>query len=204
MSRVGKLGLLGLVMALSAAPLLALDANDIKNMLQNGVQESVIISMLQNQKLSRPLTTQEVIDLNQYGASATLLEQLTHSASVDTSSSYTTTYSSPSTTTTITPAPTIVQSPPTVVTTSPQVIYTEPSTVYYTEPYRYYRPSPGISFYFGSGRRHWGGGPPRWGHGGPGFRPRPPHGRPPGGRPGGPGGRPPGGRPGGGGRPPRR
>ncbi len=202
MSRVGKLGLLGLMMALSAAPLLALDANDIRNMLQNGVQESVIISMLQNQKLSRPLTTQEVIDLNQYGASAALLEQLTHTSSVDGSYS-TTTYVSPPTTITTTPAPTIVQSP-TVVTTSPQVIYTEPSTVYYTTPYRYYRPSPGISFYFGSGRRHWGGGP-RWGHG-PSYRPGPPHGRPPGGRPG--GGRPPGGRPGGpGGRPgggPRR
>lgn len=190
MSRVGKFGLLGLVMVLSAAPLLALDANDIRNMLQNGVQESVIISMLQNQKLTRPLTTEEVIDLNQYGASATLLEQLTHSASVD--GSYSTTYVSP--TTTITPAPTIVQSPPTVVTTAPQVIYIEPQTVYYTTPYRYYNPSPGISFYFGSGRRHWGG-PPRWGHGpGPGFRPGPPHGRPPGGRP---GGRPGGGGPGG-------
>lgn len=197
MSRVGKFGLLGLIMVLSAAPLMALDANDIRNMLQNGVQESVIISMLQNQKLFRPLSTQEVIDLNQYGASATLLEQLTHASSVD--GSYSTTYVS-----TITPAPTIVQSP-TVVTTSPQVIYTEPSTVYYSTPYygtpyRYYN-SPGFSFYFGSGRRHWGG-PPRWGPG-PGYRPGPPHGRPPGGRPGGgprpggPGGRPGGGRPGG-------
>lgn len=220
----------GLALALFAAmPASALDANEIVQLVKNDVQDTVIINMLQQNKLERPLTAQEVLILSNEGASSTLLEYLTRPESV--SSSYVPparTASSPvivtdSTTSVVeTVSPTIVTSEPSVVVTSPNTVYygstyAYPSTYYYPYTYSYpytYRYGPTYSFGFSWGNSH------RWRGRDHGYRPRPPshhrpphsigrpsggrpggHGRPGGGRPG--GGRPGGGRPGGG-RPSRR
>ncbi|MDR1613142.1 MAG: hypothetical protein LBT97_10245, partial [Planctomycetota bacterium] len=55
----------------------ALDVDEIVDMVNSGVQEAVIINMLEQQKLSRPLTAQEVINLSRAGVSARLMEELT-------------------------------------------------------------------------------------------------------------------------------
>ncbi len=162
---------------------MALDFADIKLMLQNGVQENVIISMIQNQKLSRSLTTQEVIELNSMGASANFLQYLTSSGSAAPAA----VASSPEVVYVEPPATTVTACPPTIVTQPEVIVAAPPPPVYYYAPPR---PRPGISFYFGSGPR-WG---PRWGPGwgrpGPYWGPpRPPHHFRPG--PHGPGPRPP-------------
>lgn len=181
---------------LSAAVLCAgsawgLDANEIAQLVRSGVQDTVIINMVQGQKLDRPLTAQDVLNLNAAGASGTLLEYVTRPEAI--SSSYVAAQ----------PAPVYVESPPiqvqqptTVVTTQPNVVVAAPPTVYYGSgyynpsyvyPYRYY---PNYSFNFGFGSsRGWDRGHR--------YRPGRPSGRPHGPPPGRPGGRP-------GGRPPRR
>jgi hypothetical protein len=142
---------LATVFALSSAAL-ALDANDIILLSRNGVSDAVIINMVQNQGLSRPLTTQDVVQLNANGVSSELLEYLTRSGAAI-------------------GQPPIVASPvqpPVIVTTVP------PTSYYYSHPGyvyapRYYGPPRrgGLFFDFSfGGRRHRGGPPPRR-HGGP-------------------------------------
>lgn len=169
MNMLKNLALAGVFLAMATGPAMALDASEVRMMLQNGVHEDVIISMLQNDKLNAPLSAQEVVELNSMGASSTLLQYLTNPSYVNQSpvvTDSTTTYSSPST---------VVTQSPTIITTEPQVIYTTPPpVVYYPNRYYYgrpyYRSGPTFSFSFGSGgRRHHGGGP-RWG--GPRGRPR--------------------------------
>lgn len=185
-----KKGLVALSLSLlCAGSVWALDGNDIVNMKKNGVDDTVIINMVQAQKLDRPLTPNEVLILNSSGTSSTLLEFLTRPEAV--SSSYART---PTVVTSTTPAPvTVVEQPPTVVTTQPSVVVTQPQTVYYETPtyvypyrtygspyyypYSYpysYRSGPSYSFgfwYGGGGHRGGprGGPPPRGGgpRGGP-------------------------------------
>lgn len=193
----------------------ALDADEIANLVRSGVQDSVIINMVQGQKLDRPLTTGEVMSLNANGASAQLLEFLTRPDAVNSA------YVAPPPAAAIVGEsvyPSVVSAP--TVVSSPQVVVTTPPTVYYE--YDYYDPGYVYPYYGSSwpgyyGGFWWGGGgyryrdhryrdyrhgPPRYGHGGrgpsrpsPGFRPGGGGPRPGGGRP-----RPPGGRPGRGGR----
>lgn len=166
------------VLALALAlPAFALDVNDVKILVQNGVQDDVIINMVQNNGLTTTPTTQDIIDLNNLGASSTLMSYL---------SSHT--------------SPSVVAAPPAIVTTSPtyvvpqqEIIVTRPAPTYYYNygyygnPYRYYRPGPSFSFSFGGGPR-WGHHRPGWGRPGPGWGgPRPGGHRPGGPRPGGPG-----------------
>lgn len=176
----------------------ALEPNDVILMVQNGVEDSAIINMVQSQKLSRPLNAQEVLTLNASGASPAILEFLTRpGSSVE---SYV-----------VTEPITVVEPSPIVVSPQPNVIVTPPSTVYYdatyysypyySSPYSY-GPSYRRPFYFGfswNDNHRWRDHRPS--HRPPSFRPHPGGGRPPSGRPGGgPGGRPGGGpRPGGGG-----
>ena len=198
-----KKAILGGILALAIGlPALALDVNDVKNLVQNGVQEQVIISMLQARGLTSQPTTQDIVDLSAMGASSTLLSYLTPCGSAANPCPPTTTVVTPAPTTTIvTPAPTT-----TYVVPQPEVVVAPPPTVYYypgtyTYP-RYYNGGSSFSFYFGSGPRYWGPGPywgprpyywgpgPRWGPPGPGPRWGGGPGRPPpppgGGRPPGP------------------
>lgn len=193
-----KIALLGMTLGLFVGSASALDSNDVIQMIRNGVQDPVIINMIQNQKMDRPLTAQEVVALSAAGASSSLLEYMTRPEAV--SSSYVppaprSVYSD-STPTIVTSEPTVTTAPPatyygsnscspTVVTPAPTIV--APSTTYvvpysypvytYSYPrYRYYEPSYSFGFSWGGGSR-WGHGP-RYGH-------RPPyrgHGRP-GGRP---------------------
>lgn len=216
MRRMKKL-VLGLVLSLlCVGSALALDVNDITNLIRSGVKDSVIINMVRSQQLDRPLTAGEILALNSNGASPTLLEFLTRPETV--SSSYIA--PPPVVTDSLTSQPMVYDSTPTVVTSDPTVIVTTPPTVYYDYDYYdygypyysgYYDYWPGYS---------WGWGGYWWGGSRHGYRYRDrdrPHGRPPhgggyrpGGRPGGgysPGGRPGGSRPsvrrgGGGGRGP--
>lgn len=176
MKKILALGVLAMAFAL---PAFALDVNDIKVMVQNDVQDSVIINMVQNRGLSSGLSTQDIIDLSNLGASSTLLSYLSSTSSPGV------TYVEPA-------APTVVAPSTTYVVPQPEVIVTPPPPVYYYNygyPYRHYRPGPSFSFWFGSGPRRgwggpppppwgWGGGrphPPRWGgHGPGGHGPRPP------------------------------
>ena len=78
---LGASGAAVMVFCLSG-PVLALDAADISLLLKNGVEEAVVINLAREQGLSRPLTAQEVLQLNAGGASSRLLEFLTDSAQV--------------------------------------------------------------------------------------------------------------------------
>jgi hypothetical protein len=160
----------------------ALDVEEVMDMLQNGVRESVVINMLEQRKLSRPLDAREVIRLSRAGASPQLLEALTDIDNIESAHGA----SAP---TIVEPAPVpVAANPPTVIVAAPPpVVYSYPRTYYHMEPYPYYsRPGYSFGFSFGS----------RWGR--PHHRPhRPGPGRHPGrpGRPGGhgpPGHRPPG------------
>lgn len=192
MSRM-KIALLGVSLLLFSGAAMALDVSDISQMLKSDVQDSVIINMVQSQKLDRPLTAQEVVLLNSSGASPALLEYLTRPEAV--SSSYVASRPAPTVVAGSSapvyqqPAPTVVtgssapvyaQPAPTVMTNTcptttyvnPNYIYPAPTVVYpsyssYYYPYYYptYRSRPSYSFSFGFGSgRHWGRGP---GWGGP-------------------------------------
>lgn len=185
--------LLACVLSVSAASVMALDVNDINELLANGVQDSVIINMVQGNKLDRPLSAREIVSLTRAGASQPLLEYLTSAGAAN--QSYVASQPAP---VYVEPAPTvvqqqpnvIVQQPPTVVTQAPTVVYEAPTVVYetptyyypqsyvYPQPYYYpYRSGPSFNFSFGGSRHRYG--PPRGGH-------HPPsHGRPGGGRHGG-------------------
>lgn len=165
--------LLACVLCVSAAGVMALDVNDITEMLENGVQDSVIINMVQSNKLDRPLSAREIVGLSRAGASQPLLEYLTSAGAANPSyaaSQPAPVYVEPAPTTVVTPQPNvIVNQPPTVVTQAPTVVYETPTYYYpqsyvYPRPYYYpYRQGPSVSFWFGSGgRRHYG---PRY-HGG--------------------------------------
>ncbi len=174
MARIRQ-ALLACVLSVSAASVMALDVNDITELLANGVQDSVIINMVQSNKLDRPLSAREIVSLSRAGASQPLLEYLTSAGAAN--QSYVASQPAP---VYVEPAPTvvqqqpnvIVQQPPTVVTQAPTVVYETPTYYYprsyvYPRPYYYpYRSGPSFSFSFGGGRRHYG--PPRGGHrGGP-------------------------------------
>lgn len=176
MSRV-KTVLLGVSLLVLSGMAFALDANDISQMVRNGVQDSVIINVVQTQKLNRPLTAQEVLLLNTNGASPTLLEYLTRSEAVSGSyvatspaptivtGSNDVTYAAPSITVSP-PAPTVVTQPypPTTTYIIPDYIYTTPTYVYpypytYVYPYAYeypyyrYQPNSSFNFFFGGRRK---------------------------------------------------
>lgn len=146
----------------------ALDANDVAQLIRNGVEEEVIINMVGNQKLDRPLTANDVLALNSAGASGALLEYMTRPEAASAA------YAAPSSPMIVgspqiqvESPPTVITSPQTVVTTQPNVVYGSacptPTYVYpYSSPYyvysapRYYRdrrPSYSFSFSWGSG---WG------------------------------------------------
>lgn len=166
--------LLACVLCVSATGVMALDADDIRELLENGVQDSVIINMVQAGKLPQPLTAREIVDLSRAGASPSLLEYLTspNAANPPPIAPPVTIVEPAPATTVVTPQPNVV------VTQQPTVVYETPTYYYpqsyvYPTPYYYpYRSGPSISFWFGSGgRRHSG---PRYGGG---HRP-PQHGRP--------------------------
>ena len=175
-----RIAAFGLALCLFTGAASALDANDIVMMVKNGVDDSVIVNMVQTQKLPHPLTAQEVMALNAGGASSYLLENLTRpdaSLAAATTATVVTGSSAP-TVTYVEPEPTIVTAQPSVIVTQPPTVYTYPYT-YYSSPYPYYYnsypryhryrsgPSFSIGFGFGGGNR-WHGGPRhggRW-HGG--------------------------------------
>lgn len=160
----------------------ALEPNDVVMMLQNGVDDAAIINMVRNQKLSRPLSPQEVVTLNASGASPELLEFLTRTDAAASSCVVT------EPTTVVESAPMIVTQPaPVVVTPQPNVVVTTPPPIYYSSPYYSY-PSYRSNYYFGfswNNDRHrsyrrpsYHGRPPSFGPPRPGGGPRP-SGRPP-------------------------
>ncbi len=191
----------------------ALDPAEIGQLVRTRVDDTVIINMVQNQKLDRPLTAREVVELSAAGASPALLEYITRAEAV--SSAYVAVQpAAPVIVTSPEPSVTYVEPAPTVVTQQPTVVVASPPTVYYSSPYyttnyvypRYrwgpsyypsYYPYAGSNYYFGFsyGSRGWYGRdsyrrpppppPPRGGWGGPRGGPR--GGPPPGGPP--PGGR---------------
>lgn len=184
--RIGALSVVLCVAAASRAS--ALEVGEVINMLKNGVHESVVINMVQQQKLSRPLTAQEVIDLSRSGVSPQIMTALTDAANVGPMyapsgstvavpvENYTASMPGACGVAPTAPAPVVVEQPATVVTAPPTVYYTYPDSYYYygypyyNYPYRY---GPSYSFSFGYGHR-WGG--HRGGHrGGP--RSGPPRGR---------------------------
>lgn len=185
-----KIALCGLALSVAATlSAFALEPNDVVMMVQNGVEDSAIINMVRNQKLSRPLNPQEVVALNAGGASPALLEFLTRSDS--SASPYVVTEP----TTVVESAPLVVSQPPSVVVApQPNVVVTAPPTVYYSSPYYSY-PSYRPNYYFGFS---WNNDRYR-GHRRPSYHGRPPSHRPPAYRPPNRGG---GSRPSG--RPPRR
>ena len=175
MAFMKKMFIVAALCASTALPAFALDVSDVQQMLNNKVDESIIINMVQSQKLSRPLTAQEVVMLNASGASPGLLEFLTRKESANQSyqaSAPVTQYQAP---TVVESSPTIIESSPTVITTQPNVVVTQPQTVYYTTPnyyvpptyvypYRYYsaprpryysRPGVSFNFSFGKGGHRW-------------------------------------------------
>lgn len=152
---------------------LALDAGEIANLVKSGVQDTVIINMVQSQKLNRPLSTSDVLMLNANGASPTLLEYLTRPEAV--SAAYVPPEISAPTVVTTAPSPTVTVVDPTpTIVTQPNVVVTSPPPVYYSPTYYYpyssysyptyrYRSRPSVSFgfSFGGGKhyrpRHHGG-----------------------------------------------
>ncbi|MCC8190781.1 MAG: hypothetical protein LIP77_09140 [Planctomycetes bacterium] len=157
----------------SAGSLLALDASEIVTLKQHGVDDSVIINMVQSRSLDRPLTAGEVVALSSCGASPALLEYLTRPEAVAAAPSY----SQPTVVTSPPAQVTVVEQAPTVVTTQPNVVVTQPQTVYYGSPYYYgygypyyypysYYSRPSYSFGLSIGRG-WGGSRHHRSHGRP-------------------------------------
>jgi hypothetical protein len=157
---------------------MALEVSEIVNLIKSGVEDSVIINMVQSQKLPRPLTTSDVLTLNAGGASPALLEFLTRPENAVAAAPMVVPATPTVVTSTPAPSVTVVESAPTVVTTQPNVVVTSPPPVYYSPtyyypytsyptyvPYRSYpRSSFNFGFSFGGGRnyrhhgRHGGGG----------------------------------------------
>jgi hypothetical protein len=123
---------------------LALDIDDIVLLKRNGVSDTVIINMVQNQGLPRPLTAQDIVQLSANGLSSDLLEYLTRPG-------------------TVTEQQPVVIAPP--VLPPPAVTFAPPITYYsspgYTYGQRYYYGPPrrsGLIFDFSFGGRHHRGG----------------------------------------------
>ena len=181
------------VVALFATAAGALDIADVKNLVKNNVDETVIVNMVR-QGGALSATAGDVVELRSMGASETLIAAIGAAAPATSAPAPATTYQGPgeyilqdgttaaipqSTPTYADPnvvyyeAPTVVTSPPTVYYEAPTVYYGTPTYVYPYSSYPHYRSSPSFSFSFGfggrsgryhGGRRHGGG----W-HG------RPPH-----------------------------
>ncbi|MCD8350815.1 MAG: hypothetical protein LUC93_09420 [Planctomycetaceae bacterium] len=159
----------------------ALDFTDVKNLVKNGVAESVIINMT-SQESSLAITPDQANELRLLGASESLIASIRQAATAAPAtsgtfadgSSYvidesvaprttvvqpqtvvtspgTTTYYDPSTGTYYQSAAPVVVSPPTVVYEAPRVV-TAPTYVY--PAYRYPRSAWNFSFHFGGGGRH--------------------------------------------------
>ncbi|MCD8139951.1 MAG: hypothetical protein LUE17_09285 [Planctomycetaceae bacterium] len=149
----------------------ALDFNDVKNLIKNGVAESVVINMT-SQDASLAITADQASELRLLGASESLIASIRQAATAapgpggtfPDGSSYVTDESaaprtivvqpqtvvtSPGTVTYYQPAAPVVVSPPTVVYEAPRVV-TTPTYVY--PAYRYPRSSFNFSFHFGGGR----------------------------------------------------
>ncbi|MCL2000054.1 MAG: hypothetical protein FWG74_01350 [Planctomycetes bacterium] len=131
-----------------------IDPSEIDQMVRNQVDETVIINMVQQQRLNRRLTVNEIIELKAAGASPALLEYLTRPEAANA------TYDAPPPVTAAAPAPSIVLS-------EPPATYYPPATPYYVYPqYRwgpsyysswpyYYNYRPGYSFGFSYNRGGW-------------------------------------------------
>ncbi len=139
----------------SAAP--ALDIADVKNLLRNNVDETVIANMvLQGGSLAA--TTGDIAELRSLGASETLI------SAIGTVGTYSPgEYILQDGTTAAIPQPgTVYREAPVVVAQPPRVYYETPTVVVprYVHPYPgryYYHSRPGFSFSFGFGpgsRRH--------------------------------------------------
>ncbi|MDR3210684.1 MAG: hypothetical protein LBU79_02060 [Planctomycetota bacterium] len=136
-----------ILMAMTAASAMALDLNDVKLLVQNRVEDTVIISMLQQNPLPAYPTAQDVVDLQNLGASPSLLAFLGTNVAVDLDQQSMVVIPS-------NPADPVVTYPYPVYT-PPQIVYAPPPPVYYY-PRHYYPRRGGFSFNlnFGGGRHH--------------------------------------------------
>lgn len=118
---------------------LAIEPEEVIQLVQSGVDDAVIVNMVNATLLSRPLTAREVMALNAGGASPSLLEFLTRPEVVD--SAY-------------------AAAQPTLVTTDSSVIVAPPAVVYDYTFYPIYRNYWHGSFYrpyWSWGFNHWWG-----------------------------------------------
>ena len=126
-----------------------MDPSEIGQMLRNQIDETVIINMVQQQKLNRLLTANEIIELKAAGASPALLEYLTRPEAANA------TYAAPPATAA---APSITLSdPPSTYYPSAAPYYVNPQ--YRQSPYEshsyHYNYQPGHSYGFSYNRGEW-------------------------------------------------
>lgn len=160
-----SVALAGFIALATTGAALGLDAADILNMVENGVDEGVIISVVGNRRLAHYPTVQEIVSLHQAGASPELLAFLTSGQAVEiVSSAPAVVVSDPLPCSPCAkPAPIVVEQPPVVVYEPAPVVV--PNYVYDPWPQRYHP-----NFYWEWD--HWYRRPPRY-HGRP-HRPPPP------------------------------
>lgn len=155
----------------------SLDANDIKELLRNGVDQSVIIRMLQTQGQNFIATPADVTEIQNLGASSDLMREISLKG-------FSTQLTQP---VLVSPEPVVVQQQPAPIyvqqPVAPVIVQQPPVVVYDNSPYygNYYysRPSRNYSFWFGGGGgggyyhrpQYWG---PGWGGGGRPHHPPPP------------------------------
>ncbi len=135
MKRQGFFAAICAAVALCSGAAFALDLSEVKTLVLNGVDESVIIDMVK-QGGTWSADSGDVAELRALGASETLIAAVLTAPKVP---------------------PTVYyeQPPTTVVTQPPTVVYEQAPTYVYPYPRRHYVPArPGISFSFGFGGHH--------------------------------------------------
>ncbi len=136
MKRQGFFAAVCAAVALCSGAAFALDLSEVKTLVLNGVDESVIIDMV-NQGGNWSADSGDVAELRALGASETLIAAVLTAPKV--------------------PPTVYYEQPPTVVAQPPTVVYERAPTYVYPYPYprRHYFPArPGISFSFGFGGGH--------------------------------------------------
>lgn len=156
-----QLLILTALMALTVSALaLSPAANNVMQLVQAKVGDSVILAYIQQHPGYYGLTADDIIGLKQQGASSAVLNAMLSASPAPTPEA-----PAPQPVQAVQPAPapavTYVQQP-TVVYTQPSVVYTQPYYPYtYAYPYAYSYPSVSLGFYWGSGGGNyhgWNGG----------------------------------------------